>query len=58
MKDPEAIGQPGTKRPATGRPGMSRPQEEAPAIPEPEAPADDRSDMQKAGDMMKKLFGQ
>ena len=26
--------------------------------PEPEPPAEDRSEMQKAGNMMKKLFGQ
>jgi hypothetical protein len=45
-------------RPQTGRPGMNIPQEEVSPAPEPEPPADDRSDMQKAGDMMKKLFGQ
>src|SRR5437870_11624680 len=51
----EGMGQPGMNRPA--RPGMNRPPEEAPATPEPVPPADDRSDTDKANDMMKKLFG-
>src|SRR5947199_4235032 len=51
----EGMGQPGMNRPA--RPGMNRPPEEAPATPEPVPPADDRSDTDKAHDMMKKLFG-
>ncbi len=52
----EGMGQPGMNRP-TGRPGMNRPPEEVPATPEPVPPADDRSDTDKANDMMKKLFG-
>jgi len=52
----EGMGQPGMNRP-TGRPGINRPPEEAPATPEPVPPADDRSDTDKANDMMKKLFG-
>lgn len=42
-------------RPAVRQPAIPVPQEDIPTVPEP--PADDRSDMQKAGDMMKKLFG-
>ena len=37
---------------------MTMPPDDIPANPEPEPPADDQSDMQKAGNMMKKLFGQ
>jgi Domain of unknown function (DUF4412) len=50
------MGQPGMGREGMGRPNIPPPQEETPASPEP--PADDRSDLQKAGSMMKKLFGQ
>jgi hypothetical protein len=39
------------------RPGMNRPPEDVPATPEPETSSDDLSDLQKAGDAMKKLFG-
>jgi hypothetical protein len=39
------------------RPSMNVRPEEVPANPEPVPPADDRSGMEKAGDMMKKLFG-
>ena len=53
----EGMGQPGTARPGMNRPGMNVPPEEVPANPEPVPPAADRSGMQKAGDMMKKLFG-
>ena len=49
-------GMPNTS-PQTGRPQRTIPvPDEQPATPEP--PVDDRSDMQKAGDMMKKLFGE
>ena len=61
----EGMGRPGMGHPGMDRPDMSRegmgqtempvPAEDAPTSPEP--PADDRSDMQKATDMMKKLFG-
>lgn len=44
-------------RPTVHQPGGTVPQETVPVAPEPEPPADDRSDVQKAGDMMKKLFG-
>lgn len=37
------------------RPAVQQPAEDIPTAPE--APADNRSDMQKAGEMMKKLFG-
>ena len=57
MTGREGMGQRGTAGPRTERPGMHVPAEEAPQTPEPEPPAEDRSDMQKAGDMMKKLFG-
>jgi len=56
--DREGAAQPRLNKPATGRPGTNLPVEEAPATPEPEPTADDRSDTQKATDMMKKLFGQ
>ena len=45
-------------RPTVRQPGVNVPQENAPAAPEPETPADDRSDLEKAGSRMKKLFGQ
>ncbi len=45
---------PNTRQPGT-RPEAVTPPNEAP--PAPDTPADDRSDMQKATDMMKKLFG-
>jgi hypothetical protein len=61
----EGMGRPGMGQPGMGRPDMSRegmgrpdmpvPPEETPASPAP--PADDRSEMQKAGDFMKGLFG-
>jgi len=56
--DPSTMRRPGTNRPPTTSPGMTTPPEDVPANPEPEPPADDRSDMQKAGGMLKKLFGQ
>jgi hypothetical protein len=54
------MGQPGMGRPdmsgqGMGRPNMPVPPPDAPASPEP--PPTEQSDMQKAGDMMKKLFG-
>lgn len=55
--DPSAGRRPTTRRPPTARPGMTSPPEDVPTNPEPELPAEDRSDMQKAGDMMKKIFG-
>ncbi|MGH7228798.1 MAG: DUF4412 domain-containing protein [Nitrospiraceae bacterium] len=58
MMGRESMGQPGMGRPGMNRPGMNVPPEEVPANPEPEPTADDRSDTQKATDMMKKLFGQ
>jgi len=58
MMGREGMGQPGMGRPGMNRPGMNVPPEEVPANPEPEPTADERSDTQKAGDMMKKLFGQ
>jgi hypothetical protein len=61
MMGGQGMRQPKTAVPRTGQPNMGRP--EMPSTPdettvEPEPPADDRSDMQKASDMMKKLFGQ
>lgn len=64
MMGREGTGQPPTDRPGSRnkptvhQPGVHVPQENVPVAPEPEPPADDRSEMQKAGDMMKKLFGQ
>ena len=54
----EGMRRPNMGRPGAGRPQVMTPQEDAPAAPEPETSADDRSDMEKAGSMMKKLFGQ
>lgn len=60
----EGMGQPpmdrpsSRNRPTVRQPGTNVPQENIPSAPEPEPPADDKSDMQKAGDMMKKFFGQ
>ena len=55
--DPSTMRRPGTNRPPTTRPGMATPPEDVPANPEPEPSTDDRSDIQKAGEAMKKLFG-
>ena len=60
----EGMGQPPTDRPGSRnrptvhQPGVNAPQTNVPVAPEPEPPADDRSDMEKAGGMLKKLFGQ
>jgi len=45
-------------RPTVHQPSSNVPQENVPTTPEPEPPAKDQSDMQKAGGMLKKLFGQ
>ena len=64
MMGREGMGQPPTDRPSSRnrptahQPDVNVPQENVPVAPEPEPAADDRSEMQKAGDMMKKLFGQ
>jgi len=60
----EGMGQPpmdrpsSRNRPTVHQPSVNVPQENVPAAPEPQTPADDQSDMQKAGGMLKKLFGQ
>lgn len=53
------MGQPPTDRAGTRRakPGMTPPAEDAPAAPERDQAADPESDVKKAGDMLKKLFG-
>ena len=57
--DQPPMDRPGSRnRPTVHQPGGTMPQENVPVAPDPEPPADDRSDMQKAGDMMKKFFGQ
>lgn len=48
----EGMGRPGTRRPQV----MTPPQGTQPPT-EPEPPADDKSDIEKAGGMLKKLFG-
>ena len=64
MMGREGMGQPPTdrpglrNRPTVYQPGANAPQTNVPVAPEPEAPADDRSDMEKAGGMLKKMFGQ
>ena len=45
-------------RPTVHQPSTNAPHENVPTTPEPEPPAEDQSDMQKAGGMLKKLFGQ
>lgn len=57
-----AMGREGMGRPGMGQSREGRGKPDMPVLPEdtprsPEPPADDRSDMQKAGDMMKKMFG-
>jgi len=59
----EGMGQPPMDRPSprnrptVHQPSIDAPQENVPSAPDPEPSADDRSDAQKAGDMMKKFFG-
>ncbi|MEQ1794418.1 MAG: DUF4412 domain-containing protein [Nitrospira sp.] len=55
MGQPSADRPSSRNRPTVNQPAIPLPQEDIPTAPEPSA--DDRSDMQKAGDMMKKLFG-
>jgi hypothetical protein len=63
MMGQKGMGQPPTDRPSSRnrptvhQPGTSVPQENVPVAPEPEPPADDKSDIEKAGGMLKKLFG-
>jgi len=64
MMGQKGMGQPPMDRPSSrNRPTVHQPssnvhQENVPTTPEPEPPADDQSDIQKAGGMLKKLFGQ
>jgi len=64
MMGREGMGQPPTgrpgsrNRPTVHQPGVNAPQENVPVAPEPEPPADDKSDIEKAGGMLKKMFGQ
>ena len=64
MMGKKGMGQPPTDRPGSRskptvhQPGINAPRENAPVAPEPESPADDKSDIEKAGGMLKKLFGQ
>jgi len=55
--DKDAAAQRRMSRPATPRPGTNVPVEDTAPVPEPELADDDRSDMQKAGDLMKGLLG-
>ena len=63
MMGQKGMGQPPTDRPGSRnrptvyQPGANVPRENAPVAPEPEPPADDQSDIQKAGGMLKKMFG-
>jgi hypothetical protein len=52
----EGIGRPNMGRSGAGRPEITPPPQES-ATPEPETSSDDLSDLKKAGDAMKKLFG-
>jgi len=60
MMGREGMGQRGmpSPRPQTGRPPRTMPEPEVQPTPEPEPPAEEKSGMQKAGDMLKGLFGQ
>lgn len=64
MMGQKGMGQPPTDRPGSRnrptvyQPGANVPQTNAPVAPEPEPPADDKSDIEKAGGMLKKMFGQ
>jgi hypothetical protein len=64
MMGQKGMGQPPMDRPSSrNRPTVHQPssnvhQENVPTTPEPEPPAEDQSDIQKAGGMLKKLFGQ
>ncbi len=50
---------PGSRtRPTVHQPSTNAPHENVPTTPEPGPPAEDQSDMQKAGGMLKKFFGQ
>lgn len=54
--DQPPMGRPGSRnRPTVQQPRIDAPQDDIPTAPE--RPAEEPSDMQKAGDMMKKLFG-
>ena len=44
-------------RPTVHQPSTNAPHENVPTTPEPGPPADDKSDIEKAGGMLKKLFG-
>jgi hypothetical protein len=56
MGRPDMSGE-GMGRPGRGRPQIVTPKQDIPPTSEREAPGDDLSDLQKAGDAMKKLFG-
>ena len=63
MMGQKGMGQPPTDRPSSRtrptvhQPSTNAPHENVPTTPEPEPPAEDQSDMQKAGGMLRKLFG-
>ena len=63
MMGQKGMGQPPMDRPGSRskptvhQPGVNAPRGNAPVAPEPEPPADDQSDIEKAGGMLKKLFG-
>ena len=49
---------PGSRsKPTVHQPSVHTPQQNVPVAPEPEPPADDKSDLEKAGGMLKKMFG-
>lgn len=64
MMGQKGMGQPPMDRPSSRnkptvhQPGINAPRENAPVAAEPEPPADDKSDIEKAGGMLKKMFGQ
>ena len=53
----EGMGRPNMGRPGAGRPEVMTPPVEAPPAPEPEPPAEEKSDVEKATNFMKGLFG-
>jgi hypothetical protein len=56
MGRPDMSGE-GMGRPGRGRPQVMTPPQETQPPTEPEPPADDKSDIEKASGMLKKLFG-
>ncbi|HSQ52355.1 MAG TPA: DUF4412 domain-containing protein [Nitrospiraceae bacterium] len=56
--DQPPMDKPGSRnRPTVHQPGVNAPRGNAPVAPEPDPPVDEQSDLEKAGGMLKKMFG-